>query len=170
MTTVAVDVHNRIIATDSRVSGGGIRQSTIKVHETPDGTLIAFCGDLYPARAFIEWIEGGGRREDAPKFDDGQFFEAVSVERDGVYSWDTMCYKSPVVDDAYFTMGSGCQWAMSALMFGASLEEAVEFACEMDDSSGGAVRTYVFQDKGSVKSVPSVRKPVRSRVAKPGKA
>lgn len=56
------------------------------------------------------------------------------------------------IKDDYYAIGSGCQYAMSALKLGRSPEEAVLFACDNDPYSKGPVTSLKFPRRSAAAS------------------
>ena len=146
MTTIAVDVLNKKIASDSKVTWNGPAYSTLKIFKAKDGTLCAFCGHLSAGKKFAEWVQEGCNRKKSPVFEEGENYSGVTINAKGVFSWDETMIPSEIVDDKFFAMGSGGAYALAALHCGKTLEEAVELAIKLDvEGSGGKVRAMQYE-------------------------
>ncbi len=146
MTTIAVDVLNKKIASDSKVTWGGPAYSTLKIFRSANGTICAFAGNLSAGKKFAEWVEQGCNRKKPPQFTDSESFSGVTINADKVETWDEDMIPSEIVDDPFFVMGSGGAFALAALHCGKTLEEAVELAIKLDmEGSGGKVRSMEYE-------------------------
>ncbi|MNE69347.1 hypothetical protein D3C80_1650660 [compost metagenome] len=64
----------------------------------------------------------------------------------------TGLWKSPVLLDRPYAIGSGTPYAFAAMDMGASAEKAVEMAARRDISTGGRVRTLRVDQHGAASS------------------
>jgi ATP-dependent protease HslVU (ClpYQ) peptidase subunit len=79
----------------------------------------------------VQWLLDGQVEEDRPALDDGIEFSAIRLVSDGIllYAQDT---RGPTHTQDAFAVGSGSDFALAAMYLGATAEEAVELACELD--------------------------------------
>jgi ATP-dependent protease HslVU (ClpYQ) peptidase subunit len=132
MTTIATD--GRSMAADSQVTAGSeITAFTEKVARCKDGRVFAACGPTMNALKFRRWMLDGG---DRPTLDDE--FSALILNPDGSVDFvdkhlEPFPYRVPAA------IGSGGEFAVGAMMAGASPKEAVAFAIDRDAHSGGEI-------------------------------
>lgn len=89
----------------------------------------------------MAWLMKPNRNiEIVPDFqaDDDKSVQAIEVMWDGVvryYENDGMM----IIEDAYFSIGSGSPYAVAAMHCGKSAEESVYIAAHFDPKTGGAI-------------------------------
>lgn len=134
MTTIATDGNS--MAGDGRVTCNGaiVDEKCHKVHRLNDGGIAGFCGGLTDGFAFIEWLHTGGNK---PSLSEG--FEGLIVTPVGnVIYFDEKCHPAP--QPAPYAIGSGYKFALAALDFGKTPQEAVKYAMKRDSGTGGRIR------------------------------
>ena len=138
MTTIVYDHKNKQIAVDSRTTSGGtvMNDSSIKYKEK-DGLMWFFCGKVGESDAFI-----GSFKELTPSL---EFIDVTAffVDDKNVYlaTADNGVYRSCLVDFNN-SLGSGCEFALSAVDLGKTAKGAVEYAMTRDIYTGGKVHVY----------------------------
>jgi ATP-dependent protease HslVU (ClpYQ) peptidase subunit len=130
------------IATDGKTMAGDgqaeacrtiISLSRQKVTRLPDGSLCGCAGSGVDAIAFAKWLADGGPR---PKFKDSM--SALHLKADGSLDYySERGEPSPV--EAPCAVGSGMDFAIGAMLFGAAPEEAVAIASQRDPGTGGKI-------------------------------
>jgi len=138
MTTIVYDHKNKQIACDSRTTNGWMIITDDAIKYKSEGDLMWFLsGRAGEAETFITNFK---ELEDAHKSLDnvGYFIDNKVVYlaniNEGVFrSCDMTCNSG---------VGSGGDWALSALDFGKTAKEAVEYAITKDFGSGGKVHVY----------------------------
>lgn len=137
MTTIAY--RDGIMAADSLRTGSNWRMGTSrKVSKAADGSIAGATGTAAWNQSFLKWFEDG-RRGDPPSSpeDSGAFV----VEADGTMKrfhsagWEVMA------DLPFWSDGSGDGFAMGAMQFGATAEQAVKAASAWDTKTGGEIVT-----------------------------
>lgn len=131
MTTIAWD--GTSLSSDSQSSL--FRTTVPKIHRLDKDRLFGSSGALEDALAVRDWLVNGG---DKPKVDDT--FHAIVVERSSWYVLERSLIQMPY-ERRCFSVGSGRDFAMAAMMLGKSAAEAVALAIELDANSGGEVVT-----------------------------
>jgi ATP-dependent protease HslVU (ClpYQ) peptidase subunit len=134
VTTVATR-GNGIIAADSQCTwGDSVKMRVAKLHRLKDGSIAGGCGHVSEILAAVKWLET--RKGKAPKMRNCDVLIArpdgttVTLCADGIFSE----VKGPIA------IGSGMQAAMAAMVyFGASAEEAVMAAAEVDPNTSAPV-------------------------------
>lgn len=142
MTTIAYK--DGIVATDGRIT----QDSTITNEDAEKRIEVGGCvfwlsGAVFDWKILAEAYVNGDEMKDEELKVSGLVFDG-----DGLYfiSWDGGIYTERVNLDRPRAAGSGNQFAMGAMMAGASAEEAVEAAKALDIYSGGTVRSYKLWD------------------------
>ena len=141
MTTIVYDHKARHIAVDGQTTQGNRICTTEAIKWKQDGDDWWFiCGSVADRDRLIEHIKAND--PDAPKWPiecsafwvrGGQVFQCV-VTDDGEPCVSGVCYSD--------AMGSGEQYALSALDHGKTAKEAVEYAATRDTGTGGKVSVF----------------------------
>lgn len=113
------------------------------------------CGELGLLFLFMRWIKDGG---EFPKlcsdYANDRSCSFFAITYDGVlheFERSEIPINETRKPDAY---GSGAQFAMGAMMHGATAEEAVAISCKLDVYTGGEVRSFEV-GVGSVVPLPN---------------
>ncbi len=132
MTTIAYDGVS--LASDSQVGGayldGGIKK-VVKIGKSYFGAA----GHLESMTLFFKWLREGG---DKPKIDSDSF-EGIEVRGKSVYWWGDAL--TPCRIRAPAAIGSGVQFAMGAMLAGATAKEAVKIAAKLDGGTGRTIKS-----------------------------
>lgn len=141
MTTIVWD--GKILAADGRCTKGNVvaSESFVKIH-TSNGVVrgsrvicysLAGRADLYDRIG--DWIGDGCPQVD--EFLEAEF-SAIIITEDGLYEYGEGSHDLVKLPDGDFsTLGSGGEFAHSALVFGKNAIEAVQHAASIDLFSGG---------------------------------
>lgn len=146
MTTIATR-GNGILASDSQCTyDGNVKLRVAKLHRLKDGSVAGGCGHVSEILAAVRWLET--RKGKAPKMRNCDVLIArpdgttVTLCPDGIFSE----VKGPMA------IGSGMQAAMAAMVyFGASAEEAVMAAAEVDPNTSAPVDVMRVEPKAKRK-------------------
>lgn len=150
MTTIAWD--GKTLAADSMGDQNCLRMKAVKVHRgvLADGKAFIFggAGRTSDCIQLYEWIKTLDSktltRELYPHQSDANDPTCLlAVKRDGVFR-KTGPLLVPVYED-FYAVGSGRDFAISAMHFGKTAAEAVKHAIQFDLYSGGAVRTMTLE-------------------------
>ena len=134
MTTIATD--GKSMYSDSRQTGAYIDQLAVKKVYRIKGELWGFAGMPANWLRVIKWLTDGG---EPPHIEES--FSALQLDKSGmVYEWCKLL--QPVAVGSMASTGSGCDYAMAAMMAGASPKKAVKIAKKLDVHSGGKVKGY----------------------------
>ena len=133
MTTIAYDgqhmAADSLITQDSYVVG-----DFMKIVAVPSG-FIGLAGDVEDIILVIEWFNDGMDKDKKPEIES---VNIIYVTNDGmVYCMSERLIPIPI--DPPFAIGSGQDFALSAMLLGKSAKDAVEFAMTRDTSTGGAI-------------------------------
>ena len=150
MTTIAVDLKNGKIATDTQnTDSAGTAYRCKKVDFLKDGSVFLGSGHLLSIGKARRWAEkrfDEGWRPDWDelfgKYSDDFAFSCIVIRPNGdVTLIDDEMEPQPVFDD-HLAIGSGGCYAMAAMDAGATAEEAVWIACKRDLYTSGPVDVY----------------------------
>lgn len=145
MTTVAVDASGHWIAADGLVCAG----SCVSVRDeqkirTRGNAIYAMSGTTCMFEPLIQWHQDGAHASKVPPAPDAQWSLLV-ITRDSAQHYGHL---APYAENIKFpwTTGSGHEYALGALKAGASAEEAVRIACEIDIHSGGEIQVVNIRE------------------------
>ena len=132
MTTIAY--RNGIMASDSRAySGGSIPiGNKSKIECLEDGTLIGVSSTIPGGSEIIkQWFKDGFPTK--PDYLLPERFTLLVAKLNGsiFYASDNPMISGPLMGE-YFAAGSGAEYALGAMANGATAEEAVKIACQLD--------------------------------------
>lgn len=136
MTTIVV--RDGVMASDSLAtrSPWKLPGTTDKLFRMKDGGMAGVTGDYAPAVRYIEWLNN--EDGDEPSLGDATVIRIHPDMSCTVYEAGGS-YKEDVSE--FCAWGSGMPAALAALHMGADAVKAVEVACLVDTSSGGAIVT-----------------------------
>ncbi len=141
MTVIAWD--GKTLAADKRSTLSSLPHTTTKIVRAADGSLVGVAGDTGMCRTLREWYRAGADREKYPDKDGKCDMVVISQDR------RVLLYSGgpdPThLEDEVFATGSGRDFAFSALQFGRTAREAVEFACRYDVHSGNGIDTLELE-------------------------
>lgn len=144
MTTIAWD--GKTLAGDKLTSMGGTPIVSTKVHAVKNTHgiveyLVGCAGLAADCQAFVRWVEGGFVTE-RPNFQD---VNALLIHDDGrIDHYTEMENVHHVGKLSYWAEGSGANYALGALAHGATAEEAIRIATQLDIHTGLGVDTVTF--------------------------
>lgn len=148
MTTIAYK--DGVIAYDSQITRGDV--ITYDDYEKcieQAGVKFFCCGTVSDYQRLVDAYFGAkpdGNIDATALVLDGESLMMVAVD-DATGLW-----KSPVMRDRPYAIGSGTPYAFAAMDMGASAEKAVEMAARRDTSTGGKVRTARVGQHGTASS------------------
>ena len=135
MTTVAFD--GETLAADSLQVGQCIDQ----IHSEKicqHGSLIAgFAGEVQQGIIALRWLKDQSKPKPSPQ--DLKEMSALIIRDGKAYHMSDMCELIPVGKPC--AIGSGGEFAMGAMLAGATAIEAVKIAAKLDVNTGGKVRS-----------------------------
>lgn len=140
MTTIATD--GRTMAGDGRACQGDevASDGRRKLTRLDDGSVVGMAGDSAGGELVLDWLKRGGKREDVPNVDPGDFEVVVlRLYPDGRLRYLSAPFLVELEVDAPFAIGSGKKYARGAMLAGASPVEAVRIAALVDIGTGGDV-------------------------------
>lgn len=143
MTTIAWD--GRTLAGDAMTTWGGtpMRACVPKVHKVtaPNGrkALVGFSGSLAYGNAYLAWLNGGDKPD--PKVPESTGWTVIMVDDEGGI-WqrsDTSDAWTLLGRRVNWACGSGADYALGAMAAGATAEQAVKIASNLDTNTGFGV-------------------------------
>lgn len=144
MTTIAYK--DGVIAYDSQVT-----RADVIVYDDYDKCLVRdgvrfFCSGATPDFSVLVDVYFGakptGPVDVTAMVLDGEDLMLVAIDN------DTGLWKSPIMRDRPYAIGSGTPFAFAAMDMGASAEKAVELAAKRDTGTGGKIRTLRIDQYG----------------------
>lgn len=131
MTTIVF--RDGVLAADTAVFDRGCYcGQTEKIFKSPNGSLFGAAGAIGDLIRFKEWMLAGEPEADRPQFKD-EDSEAVVIRPDGTVHWfGTRDHAQINSADNYYAIGSGFLIAMGAMAHGATAEEAINIAADLD--------------------------------------
>lgn len=144
MTTIAAN--KRAIACDLQVSwnGGYKFRTTTKIFGldanefVPEPFYIGYAGRVETAHQVIGWLREGGKR---PKYEDTDFLiltqkgKLITFRNPNPTAWIE-------VNEPFFSIGSGCNFAQAAMLLGQSPKEAIAAATKLDPMTGMGIKVF----------------------------
>lgn len=154
--TIIVATRDRIVS-DSKLVYGESAYEVGKIFRLKDRSLMATAGDGRLTHAFETALCADEAPEPQESKDD-ESFEGVVLRPDGALVLYTDSYSPYVVGNPHVVIGSDAAAgaAMSWLKHGATAEEAVARAIEVDASCGGRIVTVMLHEAPK-KSGPATR-------------
>lgn len=133
MTTIAYD--GRYMAADSLMTQESYVAGTFLKIVAVEHGFIGLSGDVEDILLVIDWFNDGMDNDKKPAV---EAVNLIYVTDDGLVF--TMSHRLiPIPMQAPISVGSGQDFAMSAMLFGKTAKEAVEFAMTRDTATGGEV-------------------------------
>jgi hypothetical protein len=131
MTTIVANPEG--MASDTRVTGGPMFNTT-KMRRIGD-SLYGGAGDLSQILKMFLWFENP---DQAPVWKAPPEFTILQVSPRGIFVWESEMIAIPI-DTPFYAIGSGSEYAMGALAYGANLDKAIEIASMFDPGTSGSV-------------------------------
>jgi ATP-dependent protease HslVU (ClpYQ) peptidase subunit len=138
MTTVAY--RKGTLAGDSQASDSQVwRTRKVERVQTSAGPLlVGWCGEVFAAQVFIEWLKNDANRKPSLGNED---FEAIVVAANGrvtIWNQSLVAWKPR---GQFFAIGSGAPAALGAMHAGKGAVDAVKIACKVDPYSSGPIHS-----------------------------
>lgn len=138
MTTIAYK--HGVMAADSRAYGGREESigSKVKIRRLPDGRLIgATTAQVGAGEAILDWYAAGADVHKTPEGVESSAVGLLVVHPDGRAQVASGAWTlTGMLENPYFAIGSGSDYAVAILEFGGTPQQAVEIACKFDSCSG----------------------------------
>lgn len=146
MSVIAWD--GRTLAADKRVSLGTLICTTTKISRVGDA-LCAYAGDAAGGEEVLAWFCNGAKPSDFPATQrDRENWSGLLVIRNGqILKYEHSPY--PVrLEDKFFAIGSGRDFALAAMHLGHDARTAVEVAIALDSGCGNGIDTMELITEG----------------------
>jgi hypothetical protein len=141
MTVIAWD--GKTMAADKRTTDCGLPRTSTKIIRAEGGALLGACGDSSMCRALRAWWMAGADTENYPDKDKTSSLLVVTRGAKVLLYWDG---PFPVETEEKFTaVGSGRDYAIAAMHFGQTAEDAVRLACIYDTGCGNGVDVLTLE-------------------------
>ena len=147
MTTIAIDALGNIAA-DGRVTCGNeiIRDDAEKI-TFQHGRIYALTGCSSMLTALVKWHHEGADANKLPLYKGDRGWFLIVIQDEGLFGYSNdVPYAEPNEYNMPVAFGSGQNWAMGAMLKGATAREAVEIACQIDTGSGGKITSMNIAD------------------------
>ncbi len=146
MTVIAWD--GKTLAADKQTSDGSSTLTVTKIRRAPNGALVGGCGNSSMCRQMYQWYVDGAKKETYPVKNEDTQILVITPEGKAHYYLDG---PAPiVVENKFFAIGSGCDYAVAAMHCGRTASEAVAIACIYDPGCGHGIDTLTFEPLGVV--------------------
>lgn len=136
MTTIAY--RDGVLAADTMVSRDGMVSGyTVKV-ERRGPIFAAYAGNCAMGQAFLDWFRKGMKGDPPPMVDGDCSCAGILIADDAIIEWSGQP-RPDWIKAPFAAWGSGAQFALGAMAFGATAESAVYAAMTLDHGTGGRV-------------------------------
>ena len=140
MTTITCD--SKSMAADGLITSNDLilQEDAVKIFRLDDGSLVGFAGNTYNWQSVIDYFNDCIKMTSNPSWPEVTGNHAIlRLMPDGkAYTYDNKGRKWPRPTPT--AIGSGRDYAMGAMLAGASPAKAVFFASKLDTHSGGIGR------------------------------
>ncbi len=148
MTVIAFD--GKSISADKMAVESGLIRKCTKIflirHFTYGKCIVAISGDLAGGHQLIKWFNAGEEAKDWPENQKtDNWSRLIILSKDGLFLYEQLCQKI-FIEDQVFACGSGRDFAMGAMLQGASAMSAVAIASRLCDSCGEGIDTFSLKD------------------------
>lgn len=146
MTVIAWD--GQTLAADKRGTSSGLRFKVTKIFRTSIG-LIGVDGNYDVCMELLDWIRNGQVVSNYPKSqeNDSRYSYLILIKPDKqIYRYE----RGPIpfkVEEPYFAVGSGRDFALAAMYIGKTAKEAVEIASHFQTDCGDGVDELEFEEE-----------------------
>lgn len=140
MTVIAWD--GKWLAADKQSTDVGLRRTTTKIRIAQNGNLMGASGDSGVCEALRLWYDAGAKPADFPDKDKSS--RLLVIDKTG-QPWFYDANPTPIrFEGQRFAMGSGRDYAETAMYLGKNAREAVEIASLFDINCGQGVDVLGF--------------------------
>ena len=140
MTTIAWD--GKTLAGDKQATNGGTPWQTTKVFKIETNGkkyLVGFSGNLADGQRFVKFVKEGFKGK--PKYD---CLDAISIDEKGSITSYSENHNPDVIEPKFYAIGSGRDFALGVLAYGADAIDAVRIATELDINTGLGIDAVSF--------------------------
>jgi ATP-dependent protease HslVU (ClpYQ) peptidase subunit len=141
MTTVAW--RGEVLAADSALTCGNMQGKFTKILRKR-GVAYGFCGDADAVHTVMGLLSGGAHHAELKRLKADLGILILTPEGCFLSDQDMQPLK---LENEFWAIGSGAEYAMGAMAAGKSAAQAVEIACQFDPHSNGPVVTHKVRRK-----------------------
>lgn len=134
MTTIAWD--GEILAADKRCLLDRLPFKVTKIFRIGE-RLVGVAGDYAPCLKVVEWIKTGEDPQNTPILDKEWWINIIVIEDGKCFRYEN--FTKFEVEEPFFAIGSGRDFAIAAMHLGKTAIEAVEIASLFDVNTGDGV-------------------------------
>lgn len=144
MTVIAWD--GKHMAGDKRTNFGGLHATTTKVHRIRE-CLVGCAGNTAQIIEMQKWFAEGAKREDFPaaQRDVKECVSMLVIEPSGRVLQYENTPDPMVIENPFWALGSGRDFAMAAMYMGRSAEHAANVACALDMGCGNGIDVLALE-------------------------
>jgi len=145
MTTIAFD--GTTLAADKRATNSGLIFTVTKLFKVR-GHLLAAAGDFDRIQEIVAWFRAGAEPAQLPAFqkENEGYVGMLIIDKDGgIFKLE----RGPVpfkIEEKFYAIGSGRDFAMAAMHLGSNAVDAVKVAGVFDAATGNGVDTLTLED------------------------
>jgi ATP-dependent protease HslVU (ClpYQ) peptidase subunit len=142
MTTIVADRRTGVMVSDSKLTisiskRDDVQARTQKIRKVRDA-LVGACGESPWTEQILRWA--GTKRKRPIKYAEGKVSaEGLILTPTEIIHIDE-CGEPIILDQEFFSIGSGSHAALGAMLAGADAMAAVEIACKVDPHSEGPIQ------------------------------
>lgn len=142
MTVIAWD--GQTLAADRMMEMNGGKFPVTKIRRLQDGTLLGTSGDIPRAMQIAEWIERGCVVGGLAAPQGEMYARVLHIKSDGVATLYANNDQPIIVEQPFMAIGSGQDYANTAMYLGNSARQAVAIASELCATCGMGIDTLEF--------------------------
>lgn len=132
----------KTIAADRITTSGSLKFKGSKMRRLPNGDIVAWTGSTMGGIAMANWWESGADPNTFPPSQKTEDWSRLIVVSKGkVFSYEQAPVKIPE-DNGFMAWGSGQDFAMGALAFGATAVEAIKVASRLCVTCGMGIESF----------------------------
>jgi ATP-dependent protease HslVU (ClpYQ) peptidase subunit len=143
MTVIAWD--GKTLAADKRTTDAGVGLTTTKIFRAPCGALLGAGGTTSACHGLKNWWVAGADPEKFPEKDKDAALMVVKPGGKVLVYWESAV--GVEIEDAFFAIGSGRDFALAAMHLGCSAKRAVEVACTFSPYCGNGIDTLELKQE-----------------------
>lgn len=147
MTVIAWD--GKTLAADKRSISGGLISIVTKIFKVPSG-LVAVSGDYGCAMAMLNWFKNEDQRPElfpeCNKNPDKDYCHSILINKQReIWEFETNPFPFQL-EQPYYAMGSGRDFALAAMHLGLDSKRAIEVAVRFQSDCGSGIDTLTLED------------------------
>lgn len=145
MTCIAWD--GKTLAADKLADLSGLRRTVTKIQRTPDGSLIGMSGAFGPGQEVLAWVAAGADPDRVPPIQlTDNWVGVLRITYEGIILTYERGPRPFIIEDEKHAIGSGRDFALAAMHYGATAEDAVGVAILFETGCGGGIDALSLAD------------------------